>query len=122
MTTALILSTVLITIEKEDKTFLVPGAINIVVGANAGGAWSPFGDITTLMTWMAEKATFAEFFGLFPASFLGWLLTAWLLSLSVPSSKPHFDASVEKRVVILKGGKVVMVLGLLTIVSAVLCQ
>ena len=122
LTTALILSTVLITIEKEDKTFLVPGAINIVVGANAGGAWSPFGDITTLMTWMAEKATFAEFFGLFPASFLGWLLTAWLLSLSVPSSKPHFDASVEKRVVILKGGKVVMVLGLLTIVSAVLCQ
>lgn len=122
LTTALILSTVLITIEKEDKTFLVPGAINIVVGANAGGAWSPFGDITTLMTWMAEKATFVEFFGLFPAAFFGWLLTAWLLSLSVPSSKPHFDASVEKRVVILKGGKVVMVLGLLTIVSAVLCQ
>jgi len=122
LTTALILSTVLITIEKEDKTFLVPGAINIVVGANAGGAWSPFGDITTLMTWMAEKATFVEFFGLFPAAFIGWFLTAWLLSLSVPSSKPHFDASVEKRVVILKGGKVVMALGLLTIVSAVLCQ
>lgn len=42
LTTALILSTVLITIEKENRNFLVPGAINIVVAANAGGAWSPF--------------------------------------------------------------------------------
>ncbi len=122
LTTALILSTVLITIEKEDKSFLVPGAINIVVGANAGGAWSPFGDITTLMSWMADKASFVEFFGLFPAAFLGWLLTGWLLSLSVPNTKPHFDASVEQRVVILKGGKVVMGLGVITIASAVLCQ
>lgn len=122
LTTALILSTVLITIEKEDKSFLVPGAINIVVGANAGGAWSPFGDITTLMSWMADKASFVEFFGLFPAAFLGWFLTGWLLSLSVPNTKPHFDASVEQKVVILKGGKVVMVLGVLTIASAVLCQ
>ena len=53
LTTALILSTVLITIEKTRKDFLVPGAINIVVAANAGGAWSPFGDITTLMAWTA---------------------------------------------------------------------
>ena len=51
LTTALILSTVLITINKTNKSFLVPGAINIVVAANAGGAWSPFGDITTLMAW-----------------------------------------------------------------------
>ncbi len=41
LTTALILSTVLITIEKKNKMFLVPGAINIVVSANAGGAMEP---------------------------------------------------------------------------------
>jgi len=122
LTTALILSTVLITIEKEKSTFLVPGAINIVVAANAGGAWSPFGDITTLMVWMAEKAPFADFFYLFPATFLGWALTAWLLSLYVPNDKPHFDVSTEMRVSILKGGKVVMGLGVATIICAVLCQ
>jgi Na+/H+ antiporter NhaD/arsenite permease-like protein len=122
LTTALILSTVLMTIEKEDKTFLVPGAINIVVAANAGGAWSPFGDITTLMSWMADKAQFIEFFGLFPAAFLGWVLTAWLLSLSVPQGKPHFDAASEPRVFILTGGKVVIALGVVTIMCAVLCQ
>ena len=49
-------------IEKERKDFLVPGAINIVVSANAGGAWSPFGDITTLMAWTAGKGTFTDFF------------------------------------------------------------
>ena len=122
LTTALILSTVLITIEKKNKNFLVPGAINIVVAANAGGAWSPFGDITTLMSWMAEKADFIEFFGLFPAAFLGWIATGWLLSLSVPKDQPHFDASVEKKVNILQGGKTVIGLGVTTIASAVLCQ
>ncbi len=62
LTTALILSTVLITIDKDNEKFLVPGAINIVVAANAGGAWSPFGDITTLMVWIAEKGAFTEFY------------------------------------------------------------
>ncbi len=120
LTTALILSTVLITIEKERKEFLVPAAINIVVAANAGGAWSPFGDITTLMAWTAEKAGFVDFFYLFPASIIGWVVTAWLLSLFVPNDKPHFDASKEKKEEIYPGGRVTMALGVITIVSAVL--
>ena len=122
LTTALILSTVLITIEKENKSFLVPGAINIVVAANAGGAWSPFGDITTLMAWMAGKAPFIDFFFLFPASIIGWGLTAWLLSLYVPNDMPHFDASTEKKVTIATGGKVIIALGVTTITCAVLSQ
>ena len=122
LTTALILSTVLITIEKENRNFLVPGAINIVVAANAGGAWSPFGDITTLMAWMAGKAPFIDFFFLFPASIIGWGLTAWLLSLYVPTGMPSFDASTEKKVTIATGGKVVIALGVTTIASAVLSQ
>ena len=122
LTTALILSTVLITIEKTDRNFLVPGAINIVVGANAGGAWSPFGDITTLMPWIAGKAQFFDFFFLFPASFLGWLLTAWLLSFVVPVGQPHFDVHTEERVSIRRGGKTVIYLGAFTIFSAVMCQ
>ncbi|WP_458701117.1 sodium:proton antiporter NhaD [Sulfurospirillum sp. 1307] len=120
LTTALILSTVLLTIEKEKKEFLVPGAINIVVAANAGGAWSPFGDITTLMAWAAEKGSFFEFLFLFPASFLGWWLTAFLLSRYVPDSEPHFDAATEPKAQIRKGGKVIIALGVFTIFSAVM--
>ena len=120
LTTALILSTVLFTIDKKNIAFLVPGAINIVVAANAGGAWSPFGDITTLMSWTAEKGQFVDFLFLFPASFLGWVLTAFLLSMSVPKGEPAFDAATEKNPVVHDGGMVVAYLGVLTIVIAVL--
>ena len=120
LTTALILSTVLVTIEKTRKDFLVPGAINIVVAANAGGAWSPFGDITTLMAWTAGKGTFTDFLYLFPAAFLGFLVTAFLLSRFVPNIVPVFDASKEKAPKMSEGAKVVMALGVFTIACAVL--
>lgn len=120
LTTALILSTVLITIEKDNKAFLIPSAINIVVAANAGGAWSPFGDITTLMAWTAEKGHFLDFMFLFPASIVGWVLTGWLLAMSVPEGSPHFDASTMKPVKIKRGGKTIIFLGIFTIFSAVM--
>ncbi|MGB5965088.1 MAG: sodium:proton antiporter NhaD [Sulfurimonadaceae bacterium] len=88
LTTALVLSTVLLTLEHHNRKFLIIGAINIVVAANAGGAWSPFGDITTLMVWTAGKGTFAEFLFLFPASFIGWAVTAYLLSNYLPYGSP----------------------------------
>ena len=119
LTTALILSTVLLTIDKENKQFLVPGAINIVVAANAGGAWSPFGDITTLMVWVAGKGSFTEFLYLFPASIIGWFITALLLSKFVPDGEPHFHAD-EKKVEIAEGGKAIIALFALTIAMAVL--
>ncbi|RKY52550.1 MAG: sodium:proton antiporter [Candidatus Neomarinimicrobiota bacterium] len=120
LTTALILSTVLITIEKKNKAFLVPAAINVVVAANAGGAWSPFGDITTLMAWTSGKGQFVDFLFLFPASILGYLATAVLLSRVVPNTKPEFDAAAEKKPELMKGANVVVGLGVVTIASAVL--
>jgi len=120
LTTALILSTVLFTIDKKNLAFLVPGAINIVVAANAGGAWSPFGDITTLMAWTAGKGEFVDFLFLFPASIVGWGVTAFLLSLSVPAGEPPFDGATEKKPVVLDGGMTVVYLGVLTIMIAVL--
>ena len=120
LTTALILSTVLITIEKTRKDFLVPGAINIVVAANAGGAWSPFGDITTLMAWTAGKGAFSDFLFLFPASILGYLVTAFLLSKFVPNVVPDFDATKEVKPKMHEGAKVVMALGVFTIFCAVM--
>ena len=120
LTTALILSTVLITIDKQKKEFLVPGAINIVVAANAGGAWSPFGDITTLMAWTAGKGHFIDFLYLFPSSVLGYLVTASLLSRIVPKTKPEFDVEKEIKPRMKEGAKVVIVLGVFTIACAVL--
>jgi len=119
LTTALILSTVLITIDKDNRAFLVPSAINIVVAANAGGAWSPFGDITTLMVWVDGRANFTEFLFLFPAAFLGWGVTAFLLSRFIPSGMPPFNSN-EKPATIHEGGKIIIGLFGLTIVLAIL--
>ena len=119
LTTALILSTVLLTIDKDNKDFMVLGAISVVVAANAGGAWSPFGDITTLMVWMAGQGSFTDFLFLFPSSILGWVITAFLLSRYVPEGQPPFSSD-EKKVEIRKGGKVIMALFGLTITTAVL--
>ncbi len=118
LTTALILSTVLLTIDKDNKEFLVPSAINIVVAANAGGAWSPFGDITTLMVWVDGRAEFTEFLFLFPAAFLGWGVTALLLSRFIPEGTPPFNTD-EEPAKILEGGKVIMGLFGMTIFFAI---
>ena len=120
LTTALILSTVLFTIDKKNTDFLVLGAVNIVVAANAGGAWSPFGDITTLMAWSAGKGTFVDFLTLFPASIVGWLITAWLLAKFVPVGQPPKTDQTDKPEVLKPGAKVVIYLGIATIASAVL--
>jgi Na+/H+ antiporter NhaD/arsenite permease-like protein len=119
LTTALILSTVLLTIEKDNKAFLVPAAINVVVAANAGGAWSPFGDITTLMAWSAGKGAFVDFLFLFPTAILGWGVTAFLLSRFVPEGLPKKIEGADP-VVIHKGGRVIIFLGVFTIAIAVL--
>lgn len=123
LTTALILSTVLLTLEHHNKKFLALGAINIVVAANAGGAWSPFGDITTLMVWTSGKASFEQFLLLFPASFIGWIVTAYLLSISIPDGYPGDNNSgackMEDKRYIKKGGKTIIALGVLTVFMAV---
>lgn len=117
LTTALVFATLLITIERENKAFLVPAAINVVVASNAGGAWSPFGDITTLMIWNAGKAPFFDFFYLFPASFIGWAVTCYLLSILLPSGTVRAADGDEVR---MKDGAVGVVwLGFLTIALSV---
>lgn len=120
LTTALILSTVIITIDRQKTSFLVPSAINIVVAANAGGAWSPFGDITTLMAWASGKGEFIDFLFLFPSAISGFLVTAFLLSRFVPDEIPPFDASKEIKPELMKGADIVIWLGVFTVVCAIL--
>jgi Na+/H+ antiporter NhaD/arsenite permease-like protein len=72
------------------------------------------------MAWTANKGAFVDFLYLFPASILGWLATAFLLSMSVPKGQPPFDSSNEKKPKVLDGGMGVAYLGVATIVMAVL--
>jgi Na+/H+ antiporter NhaD/arsenite permease-like protein len=89
LTTTLVMGTVAITLGAGQPRFVTVACINIVVAANAGGAFSPFGDITTLMVWQKGVVAFTEFFALFLPSLVNWLVPAAILSFAVGDSRPE---------------------------------
>ncbi len=116
LTTALVMGAVVMALGRDNAKFVVIGCISIVIAANAGGAFSPFGDITTLMVWQKGKLTFFEFFALFLPSLINWLVPAAIMYWAVPNEKP----SAEVRNVRGKPGMIgVAVLFALTIATAV---
>ncbi len=116
LTTALLMGAVAMAVGGSNTAFVVVACINIVVGANAGGAFSPFGDITTLMVWQKGKVEFFEFFAIFIPSLLNWLIPAAIMSMAVPKEKPEVtDESVSMKL----GAKRIMALFLATIITAV---
>ena len=116
LTTALILGTVVMVAGRGNKKFVVPGLINIVVAANAGGAFSPFGDITTLMVWQRGFVSFFDFFNIFLPSVVNYAVPAAIMYFAIPNEIPKGDG---KKVTILPGGKVIAFLGILTITLTV---
>ena len=112
LTTALILGTVVLVVGKGNKNFITIGMINIVVSANAGGAFSPFGDITTLMVWQRGFVSFFDFFNIFIPSVVNYIIPATIMSFFISNKVPEGDG---KKVQILPGGKVIAILGILTI-------
>ena len=88
LTTALIMSAVILACAAGNTRFITLAFINLVVAANAGGAWSAFGDITTLMVWQAHKVEFAEFFRIFVPSVVNFLVPAAIMHFAVPVATP----------------------------------
>lgn len=89
LTTALVMSAVILAVCAGNARFITLAFVNLVVAANAGGAWSAFGDITTLMVWQARKVEFAQFFAIFVPSLVNWLVPASLMAFAVPKGRPH---------------------------------
>ncbi len=89
LTTALVMSAVIFAVGAGNRRFVTLACINLVVAANAGGAWSAFGDITTLMVWQAHRLEFFAFLRLFLPSLVNWLLPAMLMSLALPAGRPE---------------------------------
>jgi Na+/H+ antiporter NhaD/arsenite permease-like protein len=118
LTTALVMCAVIMAVGKDKPQFIALGCINIVVCANAGGAFSPFGDITTLMVWQKGILEFTEFFVLFLPSVVNAIIPAFIISFAIPTGKPPAIEGATGRVM-KKGGKTILVLFLLTIVTAV---
>ncbi len=107
LTTALIMGSVVMAVGAGNKRFVCLSFINLVVAANAGGAWSAFGDITTLMVWQAHKAEFFEFFRIFLPSLVNWLVPALLMFFALPKGRPEGE---RKSAPIRDGGLLTCVL------------
>ena len=88
MTTALVIGAVALGLGRGNAKFITLSCINIVVAANAGGAFCPFGDVTSLMLWQAEVLPFAAFFKLFIPAVLCWIIPAGLMTLALPKDAP----------------------------------
>lgn len=116
LTTALLMAVVVSTIGGNNHKFVAVSCINIVVAANAGGAFSPFGDITTLMVWQKGLVKFQDFFSLFIPALVNWVTTAAILSFAVSRDKPD---AVREQANVKHGAWIVVALFLFTITMAV---
>ena len=116
LTTALLMCAVVLAVGGDNSRFITIACINIVVGANAGGAFSPFGDITTLMVWQKGMVDFWTFFALFIPSVVNFLVPAAIMHFAVPSGQP---AASDEIVQMKPGARRIMMLFLLTIGTAV---
>jgi Na+/H+ antiporter NhaD/arsenite permease-like protein len=117
LTTALVMGAVALAMGRGNPAFIAPACINIVVAANAGGAFSPFGDITTLMVWQKGLLRFFDFFALFLPSLVNWLVPALCMSFAVPAGQPAADV---ERTRVKPGGVLVIALFAVTVAMTVL--
>ncbi len=116
LTTALLMSAVVLAVGRDSPRFVAIACVNIVVASNAGGAFSPFGDITTLMVWQKGMLPFQTFLLLFVPALINWLLPAAIMCFFVPDSSPE---TVDEEVQLRRGARRIVVLFLLTIATAV---
>ncbi len=116
LTTALLMCAVVMAVGGDDKKFVMLSCINIVVAANAGGAFSPFGDITTLMVWQKGIVDFWTFFTLFLPSVVNFLVPAAIMSLWVSKEQPE---ALDETIVMKPGAVAIVVLFVATIATAV---
>ncbi len=116
LTAALTMCAVVMAVGVGNRKFVSISCVNIVVAANAGGAFSPFGDITTLMVWQAGMVEFTKFFSLFLPSLVNYIIPAFIMSLFVSGSSENVK---NTPVRLKRGAKTIILLFLTTIFLAV---
>ncbi len=81
LTATIVLISILQKIVKDKNVRLWYAGL-IVIAANAGGAWSPIGDVTTTMLWIGKKVTTGHL--------IGYLLLPSLVCMLIPSTIASF--------------------------------
>ena len=120
LTTAMLMCAIVLKVAHDNPKFINIACINIVVAANAGGVFSPFGDITTLMIWQAGLVKFEQFIVLFVPAVVNFMVPALLMSFFISNSKnaPLLDHDVTVK----RGAKRIILMFFFTIATAVMCH
>jgi Na+/H+ antiporter NhaD/arsenite permease-like protein len=115
LTTALLMGSVILAMGKNSPRFVTLSCINVVIAANAGGSFSPFGDITTLLVWQKGVVPFADFFSLLIPAIVNFVLPAAIMHFRIPQERP---AAVMEAPAMKRGGFVIIALFAATIITA----
>jgi Na+/H+ antiporter NhaD/arsenite permease-like protein len=94
LTTALVMGAVALSVGRGNRAFIAPTCVSVVVASNAGGVFTPFGDITTLMVWQKGLVGFFEFLDLFLPALVNWLIPAAIMHFFIPRGSPEEDLEV----------------------------
>ena len=89
LTTAVLMGAVVSAVGKGEPEYVAMCCVNIVVAANSGGAFSPFGDLTTLMVWQRGTLSLADFPRLLIPSIVNWVVPACLMHPYVKDGAPQ---------------------------------
>nr|WP_298055944.1 sodium:proton antiporter NhaD [uncultured Halomonas sp.] len=119
MTTAMLMCAVVLKVAEGDNKFISLCCVNVVVASNAGGAFSPFGDITTLMVWQAGQVPFGGFFALLIPSVVNFMVPAVIMNFFIANRQP---AALQENVWLKRGARRIIALFLLTVAISVLCH
>ena len=114
LTATIVLITILRKLIAENKDRIWFAGL-IIISANAGGAWSPIGDVTTTMLWMGEKVTTVNLIKLLIIPSLICMLIPTIIASFLKPFNSTFTAppSVENKS---KYGPTMLYLGLISIV------
>ncbi len=121
LTTVLVVSSVVLMIGRNSPRFITLTCLITVVASNAGGAFSPFGDITTLMVWQDDKVNFFQFFPLMVPALVNFLIPAFCAHWAIPSGSPEIPAD-NIGVSLKQGTWIICGLFILTIIIAVVFE
>ena len=90
LTATIVLISILQKIVK-DRSIRIWYAGLIIIAANAGGAWSPIGDVTTTMLWIGKKVTTGHLMGYLLLPSLVCMALPSLIASFLPVFKGHLD-------------------------------
>ena len=114
LTATIVLVTILRKLIKENKERLWFAGM-IIIAANAGGAWSPIGDVTTTMLWMGKKVSTIELIRLLILPSLICMVIPTIIASFLKPFRDEFDPP-EDDLVENNHGSTMLYLGLLSIV------